>query len=718
MSEANQIQDPFIRKRVVRLRTVTLGFVLVAVIIAAKLFHVQLINRDVFELMAKRQYERRVTLDAERGTIYDRNMNKIAVNLINYSFAADPSFMEESDKDRVAENFARVFSKPKSQYRALLSRKSAFVWLERKVSESAGRQIADSIKGLIKLQTLRRHYPHGRAAAALVGFTNIDNEGVSGLELQYQAGLGGENGWAILQADALGRLLPNPDYPHKAPVDGKDMVLTIDINYQTIALEELEKSVQEYDADDGMVVIMAPKTGEILAMVNYPSFDPNAPEKANPSHIRNRAITDIYEPGSTFKAFSAVAALEEKVRNPDDRIYCENGQMKVYNHIIHDSKKHGTLTFTEVVEKSSNIGIIKTTSLLGSDRFYQYVRAFGFGNETGVDLDGELKGQLKHPTTWSGLSLPMISIGQEIGVTALQLANAYSAIANGGQLNRPFLVRHLTDRESNHYDEKEPLVSRSVASAETMHKVSKMLREVVMSGTGRRVQIKGVEIAGKTGTSQKVEQGSRTYSRDHYTASFAGFFPVENPQLVFLVIINNPRKSIWGEASSAVTARHIIEQIIHSSDDFARTINRVMAEQTMDSTAANPEDLAPDVKYLTVEAAGHLLDKLNIEYRVKGSGDMVVDQSWIEKKSGERVLTLTTGQAAHDAQNDPDRKGYVRVPDVRGLSLRMAINRLYESGIGVRLKGSGYVVAQYPRPGSSLRNGETCVLQCKPVFNN
>lgn len=715
MSEAQKIQDPFIRSKVIRLRTVTLLFVLGALTIAGKLFLVQLVHRDDYELMAKRQYERRVTLDAERGIVYDRNMNRIAVNLINYSYAADPSFMSEDDKDRVAENFGRVFSKPRSFYRSLLSRKTAFVWLERKVSEPTARQIADSVKGLIKLQTLRRHYPHGRAAAALVGFTNIDNEGVSGLELQYQPQLGGENGWAILQADARGRLLPSPDYPHKDPVDGKDIVLTIDINYQTIALEELEKSVQEYDADDGMAVIMSPQTGEILAMVNYPSFDPNTPEKANPAHIRNRTITDLYEPGSTFKAFSAVAALEEKVRDPDDRIFCENGKMKLYNHVIHDTKKHGTLTFTQVVEKSSNIGIIKTSSLLGTDRFYQYVRAFGFGNETGVDLDGELEGQLKHPTAWSGLSLPMISIGQEIGVTALQLANAYSAIANGGQLNRPYLVRHMKDREGQLYDEKERLVVRSVASTSTMRRVSQMLREVVVSGTGRRVQIQGIEIAGKTGTSQKVEQGSRTYSRDHFTASFVGFFPVENPQLVFLVIINNPRRSIWGEASSAVTARRIIEQIINSSDDFARTINRVMAEQHMDSTSASP--LAPDVRYLTVEAAENLLEKLTVDYEVKGDGEMVVEQAWREDDD-RRVLILTTGHQKNEALEDPDREGYTRVPDVRGMSLRMAINKLYESGIAVRLKGSGYVVAQFPRPGSSIRNGETCVLQCKPVYQN
>ncbi len=711
----NPERDPFLRKKIVRLRTVTLGFVLLCAVVVGRLFVVQWIDRSDYQLLARRQYERQVTLDAERGTIYDRNMNKIAVNLINYSFAADPSFMEEADKDRVAENFARVFHKPQSEYRKLLARKNAFVWLERKVPDMLADKIRHDVKGLIRLQSLRRYYPYGKAAAALLGFTNIDNVGVSGLEMQFQSELGGENGWAILQADALGRLQPSPDYPHKDPVNGRDAVLTIDIHYQTVALQELEKAVREYEADEGMAVILAPRTGEVLAMANYPAFDPNAPEKANPALFRNRVITDLYEPGSTFKAFSAVAALEEKVRDPDERIFCENGQIKLFNHIIHDSKKHGTLSFTQVVQKSSNIGIIKTALELGSDRLYQYVRAFGFGNETGVELDGEVKGMLKHPTQWSGLTLPMISIGQEIGVTALQLANAYGAIANGGRLNRPYVLQCFTDKSGRRYEEKGPQAVRTVASRETMTTVSTMLKEAVEGGTGRRVQIKGVEIAGKTGTAQKVEQGSRSYSREHFNASFVGFFPVRDPQLVFLVIISNPRRSIWGEASAAVTARQILEQILNAPDDVARAINRILAEEAMEKDLRK-DDAGPDVRYLSVDAAVNILERLQVEYRVSGKGDMITNQQWTwDEKTQQRVLFLATGPRK-SGPSDEAKPGYIRLPDVRGLSLRMAMNRLHESGIGVKIKGSGYVVAQYPRPGSSMRIGDPCLLQCRPGF--
>lgn len=710
-------EDLFIKKRVTRLRTIAVLFVILTFGIIVRLFTIQLINTDTYQLLAKRQYERRVTLDAERGIVYDRNMNKIAVNLINYSFAADPSIMKDDDKDKVAANFASVFRKSKSEYRKLLSKATAFVWLERRVSEMTARQVDDSIRGLIKLQSLRRHYPYGKAAASIIGFTNIDNQGASGIELDQQDVLGGMNGWAILQADARGRLRPNPEYPHQEPKDGRNIQLTIDMNYQSIAYQEIEKTVEDYNADDGMVVIMAPGTGEILAMVNYPGFDPNYPEKYNSANqFRNRAITDLYEPGSTFKAFSAVAALEERIRKPDDRINCENGRIKIYDQIIHDSKKHGMLTFTEVVQKSSNIGIIKTTQLLGEEKMYQYIRAFGFGNETGIDLDGEIRGELKHPTTWSGLTLPMISIGQEVGVTALQMANAYSAIANGGNLFKPFVIKSILDPSDDDKSIRiDPQPIRSVASKETMTQVGNMLREAVLGGTGHRAQIKGVEVAGKTGTAQKIEQGSKTYSKDKFTASFAGFFPLRNPQLVFLVIVNNPRKSIWGEASAATTARSIVEKIINSSDAFAKSINRVMAELEQDSTLEK-NGLTPDVKYLNVEAAKNILDKLEIPYRLIGKGDMVADQAW-DFDAGKKMLLLKTGSqlTVSETQLSDESAGPVKkVPDVRGMSVRMAMNKLYEAGIDVKIKGSGFVIAQYPRAGKGVKNGERCMIQCRP----
>ncbi|MBX7152301.1 transpeptidase family protein [bacterium] len=706
--------DPDVQSKLNRLRLLVLFFLVWSIVLVLRLLFVQVIDNDQYQLMAKRQYERNVTIEAERGTIYDRNMNKLAVNLINYSFAADPSYMAEKDKDRVAENFARVFQKPVADYRKLLAKKTAFVWLERRVSEPVARKIDDSIKGLIKLQSLRRHYPYGKAASQILGFTNIDNEGASGLELSMHDEIGGENGWAILQADALGRLLPSPDYPHQDPVNGNGVVLTLDINYQVIAQQEIERAIDDYDADDGMVVILSPLTGEVLAMANAPGFDPNQPEKYDPSVYRNRIITDLYEPGSTFKAFSAVSAVEEKVVTPDDRIFCENGAWKYQGHIIHDSKPHGTMTFTQVVEKSSNIGIIKTTDKLGGDRLYQYVRAFGFGNETGIDIEGEVKGQLKHPTQWSGLTQPMISIGQEIGVTALQLANAYCAIANGGTLYKPFMIRSIIHTDGTRSEDKEAQVIRTVASKETMNKVSEMLKEVVVSGTGKRAQIRGIQIAGKTGTAQKVEGNGKGYSKDHFTASFVGFFPVQNPQLVFLVIVNNPRKSIWGEASAAVTARSIIEKIINSSDDVAKKINRVMAEIDADSNKTSVYANTPDLKYLSVETAKTILDKTDFHYRITGEGDMVADQKWT--LDGETaVLQLFTTNQLIDPDINSGGSSLPRLPDVRGLSTRMAVNKLFAAGFNVKIKGSGYVLAQYPKPGIPAKPGDVCVIQCQPL---
>ncbi len=705
----------FTRKRVIRLRTLILGLLLMTVVIVIRLAAIQVVDHDRYQQMARQQYERKVTLEAERGTIYDRNMQKIAVNLIQYAYAADPSFMKEEDKDAVADNLARVFKKSRTEYRKLLAKKTAFVWLERSATVQQSERIRDSVPGLIKLQSLRRYYPFGKATAPVVGITDIDNRGISGIESAMDSLISGHHGWAILQADARGRLAPNPEYPHQEPINGQDVILTIDAQYQTVALQELEKSIEEYGAESGMAVILSPKTGEILAMVNAPSFDPNQREQIRPELMRNRIITDLYEPGSTFKAISAVAAIEERVVSPGDAIYCENGKIRLYNHIIHDSKPHRTLTFTQVVEQSSNIGIIKTIQKVGDEKLYQYARAFGFGNETGIDMDGEVRGVLQHPSKWSGLSLPMIAIGQEISVTALQLANAYAAIANGGALNRPYVVKGTVDPLTHIVTEHEPQTLRTVASAGTMQKVTAMLRQVVVSGTGQRVKISGVDIAGKTGTAQRVNQGQKGYAQGQYNASFVGFFPVQDPQLVFLVIVSNPKKSIWGETSAALTARAIIERILNSSDEMARTINRVIAEaDTIGNSPSGTDTDLPDVTYMAADEALKLLDQMDIRYRVTGSGERIVEQKWKAGTEG-RELWLVRGSQygpVNTAVLDDDSR--TRLPDVRGLSVREALNRLYQSGVEVRVKGNGFVIAQSPSGGRLVKSNSICTIQCRP----
>lgn len=702
---------PELRRKILRLRFFTIVLLLWAVAIVVRLFTVQLIDHASYEQMAKRQYERRVTIEAERGTLYDRNMNKLVVNLMNTSFAADPSLMSSDDKKTVAVQFASFFDRTKTDYQKLLDKKSAFVWLERKVGPSIADNINDSIKGLIKLQSLRRQYPYGPAAAQLIGFTDVDQKGLSGLERDVDAELAGRHGWAILQADALGRLSPSPEYPHEDPVQGNHVVLTIDAHYQSLAYNEISRTIEDYGADDGMVIIMSPHSGEVLAMAHAPSFDPAAPEKAAPSLFRNRAITDMYEPGSTFKAFTAVAAMEEGLVTPQELINCENGMIKIHGHKIHDTKKHGLLTFTQVVEKSSNIGTIKIAQRLGPDRLFQYVRAFGFGTETGVDLDGETAGKLAFPTDWSGLSLPMISIGQEIGVTALQLANAYCAIANGGTLMRPYVIKSVLSPDGTLLRQTEPRAIRTVASRETMSKIARMLYDVVESGTGKRAAIRGVKMAGKTGTAQKIEKGK--YSSDKFTASFVGFFPADQPQLVFLVIVNNPRKSIWGEASAATTARAIVEKIINSNDDVARRIHRVLAEGENEHPPAND---VPNLVYMSVDAARAVLDKLNMTYDVIGSGDWVASQEWSGDAGKRHVRLITSTQILADEIGEPNlsRDHSSRmVPDVRGLSIRTAINKLHSEGIDVKVKGSGFVINQFPAPGARLPSGAVCVIQCR-----
>ncbi len=702
---------PEIKRKASRLLFLTVSLLVWSLILIIRLVQVQVVDHAEYEHMAKRQYERRVKVEAERGTIYDRNKNKLVVNLINYSFAADPHMMAERHKPILSAQMARLFQKPNVDYQAKLQKNTSFVWLERRVPQSLADRVPDSIRGLIRLQSLRRQYPYSAAAGQLLGFTDIDQKGLSGIEQSLDDELAGRDGWAILQADALGRLHPSPDYPHEDPIHGNHVTLTIDAYYQSVAYTELTKTVDEYRADDGMVIIMNPRTGEILAMAYAPGFDPAFPEKASPAVFRNRAITDMYEPGSTFKAITAAAALEEGVVQPDELLNCENGVLTIYGHRIHDSKKHGTLSFAQVVSKSSNIGTIKVAQRLGPDRLFQYVRAFGFGTETGVDLEGEIPGDLKFPTDWSGLSLPMISIGQEVGVTALQLANAYGAIANGGTLMRPYIVRTVESPDGTILLQNEPRVIRTVASRAAMTKVASMLEGVVETGTGRRASIEGVHMAGKTGTAQKIENGK--YATDKFTASFVGFFPANQPQLVFLVIVNNPRKSIWGEVSAAVTARSIVEKIINSGDDYARQIHRAMA-------AAEPQESPiqdiPNLAYLTVEAATNVLHKLAIDFDVVGEGDMVVGQEWTGDAGQRRVILRTTTSLQESEMGEANLskdKQSRRVPDVRGLSVRMAINKMHAEGLDVKVRGSGFVMNQLPAPGSRLPEGTACVLHCR-----
>lgn len=690
-----------------RLYFATAILLITSITVLFKLFDIQLVDRDQYRSLAKRQYERKIVVEAERGAIFDRNMNLLAVNLIYYSFGADPTEVE--NPDAIAGNFAKVFGKSKRYYLNRLQQTNSFVWLERKVAPRKAAKIQER-KGLIKLQDLKRHYPYGKLAAQVLGFTDIDNRGVSGIEQTYDSLLAGKDGWAILQADAKNRLSPDSEYPSSEPEFGRNLVLSLDIIFQSIVEEELQATVDKYKAADGIAIIMSPNTGEVLAMANAPGFDPNRYSEYDKKSYRNRAITDIYEPGSTFKVLTAVAAIEEKIVKSTDLVFCENGVFRIHDIPIRDSHKHGYLSFSEVVEQSSNIGIIKTALKLGSDRYYQFARSVGIGNKTGIDLSGEVSGDLKNPVDWSGLSLPMISMGQEVSITAMQLANVYATIANGGTLYRPFMLKQVTDPEGVVLQNTEPNVIRKVSSQSTMLTVKDMLAHTVQKGTGKKANIDWLDVAGKTGTAQKFEMANQRYSKEHFVASFVGFFPVYNPQLVCLVIVNDPKGVIWGADVAAPTVRRIAERIVGTGSQFNQDLNRLLAVHE-DSSALKVQ-FVPDLKFLPVSLAEKIAEESSLPFQFVGTGGFVRDQSIPQGNKigdGEKLLLYLS-----EDTNRPDQKsnGKIRTPDVRGLSVRTALNKLLSEKLDVQVIGSGLVVSQYPKAGSYMNEGDKCVLEC------
>ena len=483
---------------------VKVGLLLFFVVVALRLVQIQVIDAAKYREKAERQYESRVDLPALRGKIVDRNQRQLVTNMMFVSFAADPKIIGDRASE-LAERFAQVFDKPKSQYLEKINLETRrFVYLERRVSPQYEKRInAASFEGLVVKDEPRRLYPYDHVAGQLLGFTDVDNKGLSGIELQLDTLLRGRNGYVIMQRDAIGRRRPSVDYPRIEPINGNTAELTIDIEYQAIAEEELRKGVERNKAESGLAIMLDPATGEVLAMANYPSINPGDPASAGPAAARNRVVTDMFEPGSTFKLVTAAAALERHLVQPDQKFNAEQGEYvvrlpngKVRNKIT-DTHKYNVLTFREAIEFSSNIVMAKVSDIVGAEALYTTARNFGFGTECGIELPGEIRGELKKPTQWSGTTLNAMAYGYEVGVTPLQIATAYAAVANGGVLMKPFIVRQIVSPEGEVLHVTRPEVVRRVVSQATAHTLTQFLRGVVERGTGTLAAMKGIPLAGK-----------------------------------------------------------------------------------------------------------------------------------------------------------------------------------------------------------------------------
>ena len=545
------------RRVIVVAALIGLGFF----IIAWRLFNLQVLRAEEFTQLADRQHKKTLAVEAGRGAIYDRSGKILAINMEVPSVFGAPKYV--SDPRATAARLNRVLKTDVRQLESKLKSARDFVWLARRLEPERAEGLQGlSLDGIGVIPEGRRFYPKGAMLSHVLGFANIDNQGQEGLERRYDAQLRGERGHLVMERDAFGGSVFPKELNYVAPSPGNDLVLTIDEVIQYIAEQEIDEVVTRTRAASGVVIVVEPKTGAILALAVRPTFDPNAP-KGDANLWRNRTISDSYEPGSTFKLVAAAAALEEKLATPDDLIYGEDGSFAVENTVVHDSHKNGWMTFAQVLQKSSNIGMIKVAQRLGPDRLARYVNAFGFGQKTDVDLGGEQRGLTKEPHAWGRRTLASIAMGQEIGVTPMQLVMAVSAIANGGSLMRPFVVSEVRTPAGETVARFDPIVRRRAVSPETARVMTDILRGVVLpGGTGTLAAVPGYDVAGKTGTAQKVDPLTGGYSATRTVSSFAGFLPADDPKLCILVMVDEPRTVHWGGTVAAPAFQRIAAQAV------------------------------------------------------------------------------------------------------------------------------------------------------------
>jgi len=527
-------------------------------------FLIQLVSihlfRSAFLLkLAAKQQTYYVELEPKRGDIFDRNMRPMAVNVATFSLYGVPP--QVKDKARTARVLHEILGLDEGFVLERLNRPKQFVWIARKLDWQIMEKVrAQDIDGLHFLKESKRSYPHAKMAGQVIGFAGLDNQGLDGLEMKFDSYLKGTPGWTFVLRDARQRDLTIAD-ALQPPADGYSLVLTIDEVVQYIAEREVDKIFQKYHAKGAMAVVLDVRTGEVLALVNRPAYDLNAPSSYSVEARRDRAVTDYFEPGSVFKIVTASAALDEGRFTEEDRIFCENGEYRVANHTLHDVHPYGSLAFREVIVQSSNIGTTKIAQKIGPAAVYKYAKNFGFGATTASGLPGEVGGVLKPVSVWSKTSIGAVPIGQEVCVTAMQLAAAIAAIANDGRYMRPYVVQAIVDRHGEIIKEYGPEEVRQVISPETSKRMRRILASVVETGTGKMAQSKLYRFAGKTGTAQKVEANG-TYSHSKFVASFIGFAPVDDPQIAVAVIVDEPRPYYYGGVVSAPAFKMIAEDVL------------------------------------------------------------------------------------------------------------------------------------------------------------
>lgn len=542
------------RKRAIILNTaIIFGFVAVFL----RLVDLMVLNHGRLSERANIQQLKQEDIQVRRGFIFDRRGRELGVNLEVESLYCNPDAV--ASPQTAAYDISRITGKREDAILAKFSSKGRFVWVERKLNLEAAERIKKmGIKGLGFMSDAKRFYPKGRLASHIIGAVGIDNQALEGVELKYDKFLKTPGGKILVTRDATGRTLSTGEDMESK---GNNIVLTIDEGLQYILEKGLDNAMMRWQASAATAIMMNPFTGEVLALANRPAYDSNKSMNAKDFEKRNRAITDCYEPGSTFKIIVGSAAIEEKEVNLDTRFDCSKGAISVGNAVIHDAHKHGVLTFKEVIQKSSNVGSAMLGIQLGKERLYKYAKLFGFGEKTGIDLPGEVSGWIRPPEKWSGMSLGTIAIGQEVAVTPLQILRAYSAIANGGILIKPHVVSEIRSPDGTLIYSFTPAGNKAAISRQTADIFKDILKTVTEEGgTGKSASVEGNQVAGKTGTAQIIDPKTRRYSREKYVSSFVGFVPADNPMIAMIVVVYEPMGQIYGGVVAAPVFKEIAKQ--------------------------------------------------------------------------------------------------------------------------------------------------------------
>lgn len=651
----------------------SIGFALVL----GRLFWVQVVNGPYYRSLAKKQYESKVELRAERGSLFDRNGREIVGMIRTTSFAADPTLVQ--NPNLIAQLLGVATEQSADVFLDKMRDKSRrFVWLARGINTALNPDLAHlRDQGLIRVTEPKRNFLYGPVGAQIIGTTDVDNNGLTGLELQFDSLLRGKSGFMVMQRDGRGRLRPGVNPERQSPRDGYNIQLTIDIELQRVVEQELKRGVADAGAAGGTVVAIEPSSGEILAMASWPSFDPNRLDNATSSAIRIHAITDQYEPGSTMKAITACALLEERKLAPDDKVDGHGGQLAAGRAVIRDDHPLSATSFRIALEQSSNVVFAQSSQLLDDRVFYKYVRDFGFGIPTGIDLPGEVRGVLKRPSTFDPYTKMYMAHGYELSCTALQMLNAYATIANDGVMMEPHCVRAIKSPQGKVLREFPAQRVRTVVSERTAHDVAAMLVGVVERGTGKNAQIPGVRIAGKTGTAQQLVDG--LYSQKAYTSSFVGFYPANNPRVAMIVMLDRPTTSIYGGTVSAPIFRRIVQKTMTMLKLDANTIQNIAASASADSVRV------PDIRGLHPSTADTMLQKLGL------SVSNLVDTGIVSQQQPSPGTRVQRGSSVSISLTE--RKPQIP-PNVKGLMLRRAITILHAAGYEVRIRGRGIVTGQ------------------------